>query len=107
MGWHVENLNDAVDQELAGLPLDLRAKFVHIAEMLEALGPFQVREPHVKPLGSKLFEIRMKGKSGIARAIYTPAEGQRLVVLHAFVKKSEKTPRRAIQTALERIKEVR
>jgi len=95
-----------VDDELDALPVDMLAKFLHIAEMLEALGPFQVREPYVKPLGEKLFEIRMKGKSGIGRAIYMAAAGQRLMVLHAFIKKTAKTPRSAIRTAMERAKEV-
>ena len=107
MAWRVETLGQDVDDELAGLPADLRAKFMHIAELLEGLGPFQVREPYVKPLGGKLFEMRMKGKSGIARAIYTPASGERLVVLHAFVKRSQKTPPSAIRTALERSKRIR
>ena len=106
MAWRVETLNETVDAELASLPADLRAKFLHIAEMREAFGPFQVREPYVKPLGNKLFEMRMKGKNGLARAIYMPATGQRLVVLHAFVKKSQKTPRSAMRTALERSREV-
>jgi phage-related protein len=74
--------------------------------MLEAFGPFQVREPFVKPLGEELFEIRMKGKDGVGRAVYMAATGQRLVVLHAFIKKTPKTPRSAIRTALERAKEV-
>ena len=104
--WRVETLNAAVDTELAGLPADMRAKFVRIAELLETFGPFQVREPYVKPLGNKLFEIRMKGKDGIARAIYVAGSGRRLVVLHAFLKKTAKTPRSAIRLALERAKEV-
>lgn len=60
----------------------------------------------MKPLGNKLFEIRMKGKDGIARALYVAATRQRLVVLQAFVKKTAKTPRSAIRIALERAKEV-
>ena len=106
MAWRVETLGSRVDAELDALPADIRAKFLHIAEMLEAFGPFQVREPYVKPLGEKLFEIRMKGKDGMGRAIYMAATGQRLVVLHAFIKKTAKTPRSAIRTALERAKEV-
>jgi len=66
-----------------------------------------VREPYVKPLGDKLWEIRMKGPSGIARAIYIAATGQRIVVLHAFVKKTRKTPRAAIALAAKRAKEVK
>jgi phage-related protein len=106
VGWRVETLNEAVDAELDALHPEMRAKFVHVAELLETFGPFLVREPYVKPLGKKLFEIRMKGRGGIARAIYVPASGQRLVVLHAFVKKTPKTPRSAIHLALERAKEV-
>lgn len=106
MAWRVETLGPKVDAELDSLPADMRAKFVHIAELLETFGPFQVREPYVKPLGKKLFEIRMKGKDGIARAIYIAASGQRLVVLHAFLKKTAKTPQSAIRIALQRTKEV-
>jgi len=106
VSWRVETLNAAVDAELEALPADIRAKFVHIAELLQTFGPLHVREPYVKPLGNKLFEIRMKGKDGIARAIYIAGSGQRLVVLHAYVKKTKKTPRAAIRIALARAKEV-
>jgi phage-related protein len=107
MTWRVETLNADVDAELEALEPTLRAKFLHIAELLETFGPHQVREPHVKPLGHKLWEIRMKGRSGIARAIYVTATGQRIVVLHAFVKKTQKTPRSAIEMALKRAEEVK
>jgi hypothetical protein len=53
VAWRVETLGARVDTELDALPADIRAKFLHIAEMLEAFGPFQVREPYVKPLGEK------------------------------------------------------
>lgn len=106
MAWRIETLNADVDAELEALEPTLRAKFLHIAELLETFGPHQVREPHVKPLGHKLWEIRMKGRSGIARAIYVTVAGQRIVVLHAFVKKTQKTPRSAIELALKRAEEI-
>ncbi len=106
MAWRVETLGETVERELDALPTDMRAKFVHIAELLEAFGPFHVREPYVKALGERLFEMRMRGREGIARAIYTPASGQRLVVLHAFVKKTAKTPRSAVRLALKRARGV-
>jgi len=62
VSWCVVTLDQRVDAELDALPKGLRAKFLHIAEMLEELGPFQVREPYVKALGAKLFEIRMKSE---------------------------------------------
>ncbi len=65
-----------------------------------------MHEPYVKHLEGKLWEMRMKGKDGIARAIYLTAKGERVVVLHAFVKKTQKTPPRALEIARERAKEV-
>jgi phage-related protein len=106
MQWHVETLNAEVDAELEALEPTLRAKFLHIVELLQTFGPHQVREPYVKSLGKKLWEIRMKGKGGVARAIYVAATGQRIVVLHAFVKKTGKTPRSAIRLALKRAEEL-
>lgn len=86
-GWSVETLDDRVDAELAALAPDLQARFVWIARLLAEHGPQQVREPYVKPLGGKLWEMRMKGRDGIARAVYVAAVGKRLVVLHVFVKR--------------------
>jgi len=84
---------------------EFEAKFLHISELLEALGPDKVHAPHVKPLGNKLWEIRMKTQPSIVRAIYITATGRRIVVLHAFVKKNQKIPHSAIETALRRKKE--
>ncbi len=105
MNWLVETLNEAVDAELEMLAPSFKAKFLHIAEMLESLGPHQVREPYVKHLEGKLWEIRMKARPGIARAIYITATEQRIIILHAFVKKTQKTPRAAIEVARQRVKE--
>lgn len=102
MTWHVELIPEA-EAELVALPSDMRARFLHIAEMLAEFGPQRVGMPHVRSLGGKLWEIRMTGRDGVARAIYVIGSGQRLVVLHVFAKKTQKTPRRAIQTAYARI----
>ncbi len=106
MNWRLETLNATVDRELDGLEPSLKARFLHIAELLETFGPEQVGAPHVRHLVDKLWEIRMKGRSGIARAIYVTVTGRRIVVLHAFVKKTQKTPRAAIRLALQRAKEL-
>jgi phage-related protein len=63
-------------------------------------------EPHVKRLGGKLWEIRLKGRDGIARALYVTAIGRRVVVVRAFVKKTQKTPRAEIELGLRRAKEI-
>jgi phage-related protein len=105
MTWTVETLDHRVDEELQALPADVRERFVRISRLLEEFGPQHVREPYVKPLSGKLWEMRMKGKDGIARAVYVASSGRRLVVVHAFVKKTQKTPRSAIDTATRRAKE--
>jgi len=84
----------------------MQARFLRISELLETFGPQGVGLPHVRPLGEKLWEMRLSGKEGIGRAIYTAAAGRRLVVLHAFVKKTQKTRRSAIDLALKRLKEI-
>lgn len=104
--WRVEVLNEIVRAEIATLPEDIRAKLAHIVEMMAAVGPERMREPHVKPLRDKLWEMRMIGRDGIARAIYVTARGRRIVILHAFVKKTQKTPPQAIRLALARAKEL-
>ncbi len=102
--WTVEPLNEIVEAELLALPKDMQAHFLRISELVETFGPHHVGMPHVRPLRDKLWEMRLTGKSGIGRAIYVAAAGRRLVILHAFVKKTEKTPKRAIDTALARLK---
>lgn len=84
----------------------MRARFHRIAEMLEAGGIAAAREPHVKSLGRGLFEMRMKGRDGIARAIYVHANGERLVVVLVFVKKTQRTPASVIELARQRAREV-
>lgn len=106
-GWTVEPLNRVVEKELLALPSDIRAAFVRISELLMEHGPQYVGMPYVRPLGRKLYEMRMSGRDGIGRAVYIAATGRRLVVLHAFVKKTQRTPRSAIDLALRRGKEIR
>lgn len=107
MSWSVETLNAAVDAELEALPLDMRAKFSRIALLIASHGLDRVREPYVKHLEGRLWEMRMNGRDGISRAIYVTATGRRIVVVRVFVKKTEKTPRHEIELALRRAEEVR
>jgi phage-related protein len=106
MAWLVEFFNEEVKEALDEFPLDIRASFQRIVELIQSHGLERVREPYVKHLEGPLWEIRMKGKSGIARAIYVTAVGKRIVVVHVFRKKTHTTPRREITTALKRAKEI-
>lgn len=105
MRWAVETL-DAVDDEITALPPKLQARLLRLFEMVESVGLDQLHEPHVKHLGGKLWELRAKAAEGIARGIYVTVTGRRVVVLHVFVKKSQKTPRRALELARKRMKQV-
>lgn len=106
MTWTVETLNAAVDAELDALPATIQARLSRIVELIEALGLEKVGEPHVKHLEGKLWEMRPKAQDGIARAIYITVTGRRVVIVHAFVKKTQRTPKTALELARQRAKEV-
>ncbi len=102
--WRVQII-PAAERELRRLPADLQGRYLHIAEMIEAFGPHEVGQPHVKPLGGKLWEMRLRGRDGIARAIYFAASGRQLVVVRVFAKKTQKIPRQELALAEARMKE--
>ena len=105
--WSVEYLDEAAEAEVESLPRDARASFARIAGMIRSNGLERMREPYVKHLEGKLWEMRLTGRDGIARSLYVTATGKRVVVVHTFVKKTQKTPRRIIDYALKRAKEVK
>ena len=85
---------------------DMRARLVRISELIESVGLRNVKEPHVRHIRGQLWEIRLKGKAGIARALYVTAKGQRVATVRAFIKKTEKTPTGEIERAPQRAKEL-
>ncbi len=85
----------------------MRARFIRIGGAHRGRRAAQVREPHVKHLQGPLWEIRLSGRAGIARALYVTMREQRVIVVRAFVKKTQKTPRGEIALALARLKDVR
>ena len=88
--WDIVFVNETAFQELKVLPQDMQAMFERIATMMKMRGITQIHEPYVKHLEQGLWEMRLKGKAGIARSIYVTAIGRRVVVLRTFVKKTEK-----------------
>lgn len=106
MGWIVETLNDVVAAEIRALPRDLRARFVRLTDQIEATGLETLPPTAVKHLEGKLWELRMIGRDGIARAIYVTASGKRVVVVRVFVKKTQKTPGRELDLARTRARDV-
>lgn len=106
MNWTVETLNTTVDKELDALPSDMRARFVRICELIAQFGLEHVGVTYVKHLTGPLWEMRMRGRDGIARALYVAVRDRRVVVVRAFIKKTRKTPRQEIDLALQRASEV-
>jgi phage-related protein len=106
MRWAVTFVNAAAQAELDELPADMRARFERIVALIQAVGLEKVHEPYVKHLEGRLWEMRLMGRDGIARAIYVTASARRIVILRTFLKKTEKTPKRELELARERAKEV-
>ena len=106
MKWTVEFLDERVAADLSAMPADIRAAFRRIVELIGVYGLERMHEPYVKHLEGPVWEMRMKGKDGVARAAYVTAKGRRVVVVHVFPKKTQRTPRREIEAALRRAKEV-
>ena len=105
MEWSVETLNETVDRELGALPGDMRARFARICQLIASVGLERMGAPHVRHLSGPVWEMRLSGRDGIARALYVAAAERRVVVVRVFVKKTRRTPRREIELALRRAKE--
>lgn len=106
MDYTITYYSEDVQEAILSLPDTLAARYVVLARRMVALGP-NLGEPHSKPFGNGLFELRLKGAEGIARVFYCTLVGRRIVMLHSFVKKSNKTPLRERETAESRLKEIK
>jgi phage-related protein len=106
MPWSVEVLNETVAEELAVLPKDMKARYLRTAGLIREFGVEFLSEPYVKHLDGKLWDMRLKGRDGISRALYVTAMGKRVVVVRVFVKKTQRTPQAEIDLALRRAKEI-
>lgn len=105
MEWKIEYFDDRVAKTILRMPTGLLARYIHITDMMLAFGP-NLGMPHTRAMGEKLFEIRLKSKEGIGRVFYCTKVGQRIIMLHMFIKKSEKTPEKELRIARERLEEV-
>ena len=104
--WEIVVVNKVAEQEILELTADIKARFLRISDLLIKLGPNNVSMPHIKPLEDKLWEMRLNGKNNIARSIYFLAHKKRIIILYTFIKKTQKTPRKALDIAKQRMKEV-
>ena len=105
VNWSVEYYSDKVARAIARMPAGLLARYLRLTEVMEEFGP-DLGSPHTRAMGQRLFEIRLKAKEGISRVFYCTKAGRRIVMLHMFVKKSQKTPQKQLRVARRRLKEV-
>jgi phage-related protein len=104
--FRVEYYSPRVRAEIEAWPVDLLVRCDELLDLLEDHGP-RLRAPHSEALGSGLFELRIKSRSGIGRAFYCYCAKRVITVLHAFVKKTQKTPQKDLATARQRLKTVK
>ena len=105
MSWTIEYFSEAVRLEIAALPVGIRASYVRLTEMIEEFG-LDLRMPHSRAMGGGLFELRPKGREGIARVFYCTQVGKRIIVLRSFIKKTNEIPKRELEIARKRQREV-
>ena len=106
MQWTVTFYDTDVEAEVLELPPGLLARFLRYAERMEGRGPDR-GIPHTGAMGGGLFELRLKATEGIGRIFYCTMIERRIVILHQFLKKSRKTPRKELEIARRRLKEVK
>ena len=105
MVWSVTFYSDRVEAEILALSPGFVARFIRYAERMESFGP-DLGMPHTRAMGGGLFELRIKAAEGIVRVFYCKVVDRRIVVLHQFVKKSDKTPPKELEIARRRMKEI-
>src|SRR5581483_9945763 len=91
--------SEPVREFLETLDRKTQARFAWSIEQLR-LRNVRAREPLVRHVEGKLWELREESRTDIYRVLYFAASGRRIVLLHGFQKKTERTPRREIETAL-------
>ncbi len=105
MAFSIEYFHARVRAEIDSWPVDVLADYARIVELLIEHGS-NLKLPYSRAFGDGLFELRPRGRSGIGRAFYCFLVGRRVVVLHAFIKKSQQTPNHEIKLARKRLKEI-
>ena len=106
MSWKITFYSDKVEKETLAFPSGILANAIHIMEMIEEYGP-NIGMPQTRNMGDGLYEIRAKGKEGIGRSFFAVVIEDEIVILNSFIKKSQKTPKKELDKARKRLKELR
>ena len=106
MNWKITYYSESVQEEILAMPAGFLARFLRYADRMEAFGP-DLGMPHTRAMDDGLFELRLRAAEGIARVFYCTMVRKEIVILHQFIKKSDKTPARELSTAKRRMKEIK
>jgi len=106
MDYTIAYYSESVQEQILDLPDTLAARYIVLTRRMVAIGP-NLGEPHTKAFGDGLFELRLKGAEGIARVFFCTQIAKRIVILHSFIKKSDRTPQRELDVAHTRLKEIK
>ena len=104
MTYKLTYYNQEVQDDIMNLPVSLQARYIGLSNRMVLHGP-NLGLPHTKPFGGGLFELRLKGQEGIARVFFCTLIKKEIVILHSFVKKTQKTPEKELKIAKLRMKE--
>jgi phage-related protein len=105
MPWIIDYFSEEVRLEIDALPVGIRASYTRLTELLEEFG-LELRMPHSRAMGGALFELRPRGREGTARVFYCMKVGRKIIMLHSFIKKTNETPKRELEIARRRQREV-
>lgn len=106
MNWTITYYSESVQAEILALPAGLLARYLRYSDRMELYGP-DLGMPHTRAMGKGLFELRLKAKEGLARILYCTMIGKEIMILHQYIKKSDKTPPKELALARRRMKEVK
>ncbi|MBE0503898.1 MAG: type II toxin-antitoxin system RelE/ParE family toxin [Desulfuromonadales bacterium] len=106
MIWTITYYDNSVQEEILAMPAGFLGRYLRYSDRMEVYGP-DLGMPHSRSMGEGLFELRLKAAEGIARVFYCTVVNRKIVMLHQFTKKTNKTPPRELETARRRMKEIK
>ncbi len=104
MNWEIKYHDERLQEEVFTLPAGILARYFRCTDRMEEFGP-DLGMPHTRAMSAGLFELRLKSREGIGRVFYCTLVGRKIIILHQFVKKTDKTPPKELEIARKRLKE--
>ncbi|MFC1490358.1 type II toxin-antitoxin system RelE/ParE family toxin [Candidatus Latescibacterota bacterium] len=101
--YETKDGNCPVADFLSGLPVKHHAKALRNLELLEEFGQ-ELQGGFISRIRGKLWELRIRFAGDISRILYFIPSGSTIILLHGFIKKTQRTPAKEVEIALERMK---